>query len=532
MRGELAILPLVLSSSVLVCGCNEIIATGRFEVRDGAVARDAGPMDASARDGGDMDGGGMDAGVDACASNLWYRDSDGDTYGNPSLTMMGCDQPTGYVANADDCDDSTDTIAPGVSEACDDVDQDCDGAVDEGLMGPIGAPISVVDDLGYIGDASADLVAHQDGVTVVWRRSSENVIRAAFFDADGALVRGNVFIEGRVSGGTGPDVRLPKITRITIDGLDQIFIAWVEPDRVRAQLCGTDGTCAFSEIEVATLDTTDLGDLRLAALGEHVIMAWQTGGSVQVVSVDPGAFAASSPITIPPVAGMDTTFAGLATVQSSTESYSLIARTVSPMLEPDAGLPDAGAGPALNEAALVRIAGEASPSWTAADVVPWDFASRCTDGASAACAAAFFGVGGSGNESGANLAAFEGLLKLDAPGGTPTVSLCAVSFVPSTSASPSMGDCFPLRSIASFLAPRGTVATVYSYTGTGYAIREMPLTPDAAGITTAVAVPGIDPIIPGSSSGISMRDNHGAVLGDHGTASALDLGIQRIGCPP
>lgn len=69
--------------------------------------------------------------VDEGAGVTWYRDGDGDGYGNPSLPVQSCTAPTGYVGNQNDCDDSTRTSYPGASERCNSVDDDCDGSVDE-----------------------------------------------------------------------------------------------------------------------------------------------------------------------------------------------------------------------------------------------------------------------------------------------------------------------------------------------------------------------------------------------------------------
>ncbi len=64
---------------------------------------------------------------------IWYLDSDGDGYGFIQTTVLACSQPTGYVANSDDCDDNNSTVNPGGVEACNQSDDDCDGEIDEGL---------------------------------------------------------------------------------------------------------------------------------------------------------------------------------------------------------------------------------------------------------------------------------------------------------------------------------------------------------------------------------------------------------------
>ncbi|NTX10843.1 hypothetical protein HUA76_08610 [Myxococcus sp. CA056] len=70
--------------------------------------------------------------VDEGATSTWYRDADGDGYGNASSTTQACSQPSGHVANTSDCHDGSSSIHPSASETCDGVDNNCNGAVDEG----------------------------------------------------------------------------------------------------------------------------------------------------------------------------------------------------------------------------------------------------------------------------------------------------------------------------------------------------------------------------------------------------------------
>ncbi len=58
----------------------------------------------------------------------WYLDTVGDGYGDESSTAQACNQPTGYVGDNTDCDDSESLANPGVEEICNDwIDNDCDG---------------------------------------------------------------------------------------------------------------------------------------------------------------------------------------------------------------------------------------------------------------------------------------------------------------------------------------------------------------------------------------------------------------------
>jgi formylglycine-generating enzyme required for sulfatase activity len=71
---------------------------------------------------------------DALDALTWFLDDDGDGYGvSTAADTQACEQPSGFVDNADDCDDDEggETIHPDADERCDDIDNDCDGEIDE-----------------------------------------------------------------------------------------------------------------------------------------------------------------------------------------------------------------------------------------------------------------------------------------------------------------------------------------------------------------------------------------------------------------
>jgi len=62
----------------------------------------------------------------------FYRDADGDDYGDPSKSTLACSSPSDYIANDDDCEDSDASVYPGAPEECGDgVDSNCSIESDE-----------------------------------------------------------------------------------------------------------------------------------------------------------------------------------------------------------------------------------------------------------------------------------------------------------------------------------------------------------------------------------------------------------------
>jgi hypothetical protein len=71
--------------------------------------------------------------VTVCTPATFYRDADGDGYGNAADALSACAPPPGYVADSSDCDDTAAGVHPGATELCNGHDDDCDAAIDEDL---------------------------------------------------------------------------------------------------------------------------------------------------------------------------------------------------------------------------------------------------------------------------------------------------------------------------------------------------------------------------------------------------------------
>ena len=68
---------------------------------------------------------------DASTTRLWYRDVDGDSYGDPQSSVAACAPPEGYVEEPSDCDDGAPSVHVGAEEVCNGIDDDCDEQIDD-----------------------------------------------------------------------------------------------------------------------------------------------------------------------------------------------------------------------------------------------------------------------------------------------------------------------------------------------------------------------------------------------------------------
>ena len=72
---------------------------------------------------------------DALDGDIWYADEDEDGFGDADDEIISCDEPSGYVEDDTDCDDTDSGSNPEAEEICDGVDNNCDGTIDDGVLG-------------------------------------------------------------------------------------------------------------------------------------------------------------------------------------------------------------------------------------------------------------------------------------------------------------------------------------------------------------------------------------------------------------
>lgn len=198
----------------------------------------------------------------------FYADADGDGFGDPARTVVDCDVPEGYVDTAGDCDDRLPAIFPGAGETCDLVDQDCDGAVDEGTLAlsPTPTMLGEYDEVGR----NLALAADGAGAAAVWVRPGGELVMQRL-DATGALEGSPAVIGAAPVSGDA----IPRIALGESGGERHAYVLWKADDGLRARAMRLDGASSptAARIDVDTLSRpTDL-----VVVGGAPYALWQRG---------------------------------------------------------------------------------------------------------------------------------------------------------------------------------------------------------------------------------------------------------------
>src|SRR5262249_38300211 len=116
--------------------------------------------------------------ADRLLPRVFYRDADGDGFGNPSIaTSPSCSAPAGYVITNSDCNDSSAAVSPWAKELINGIDDNCNGRVDEVTVFSVTVnPTSVTGGSSATGTLTLNGAAPKGGVPVTLYSNSASAV--------------------------------------------------------------------------------------------------------------------------------------------------------------------------------------------------------------------------------------------------------------------------------------------------------------------------------------------------------------------
>jgi hypothetical protein len=202
-----------------------------------------------------------DGTVDNGVQNTFYQDLDSDTYGNVLVTQLACIAPTGYVADATDCNDANAAVHPGATDAiCDGIDDDCSGVADEDYVSlPTTCGVGACTAAGTTSCVSGGIVDscvagtpaatdnNCDGIDNNCNNAvDEGYVPVTSCFLPGVCAAGNVASSCTAGVETACKTGTPAANDANCNGLDEDCSGTADEDYVAITSCFLPGVCALS----------------------------------------------------------------------------------------------------------------------------------------------------------------------------------------------------------------------------------------------------------------------------------------------